>query len=442
MIQKERIKNLNDKKFQNKKYIVYWMQQSQRTKYNHALEYAISISNKYRKPLIVYFGLTNHFPNANIRHYKFMLKGLEEVKKSLKDQVIRFLLRQISPDIGAIALSKDACMMIVDRGYLKIQRKWRKKVSDVIECPLIQIESDVIVPVETASNKEEYAAFTIRDKINKNLDKYLIPVKKEKYRQSFFEKYIDSVDIKDISENKIDKSVKPVNTFVGGTSQAIKHLDLFLKEKIDSYHEKRNNPNLNFVSNLSPYLHFGQISSLHIAMSILNNKSPGNKSFLEELIVRRELSINYVYYNSMYDQFDGLPEWSKKTLKKHKKDKREYAYSLNDLEKAETHDPYWNSAQKQMIKEGKMHGYMRMYWGKKIIEWSKTPEDAFSFAIYLNNKYELDGRDANGYTGVAWCFGKHDRPWAERPIFGNVRYMNANGLKRKFNIEEYTKKYS
>ena len=190
---------------------------------------------------------------------------------------------------------------------------------------------------------------------------------------------------------------------------------------------------------MSPYLHFGQISPLFIALKASETKSPGTEAFLEELIVRRELSMNFVFYNEKYDSLEAIPEWAKKTLGSHKKDKRQYTNTLEELESAKTHDPYWNAAQKEMVVRGKMHGYMRMYWGKKIIEWSKTPEEAFLIALYLNNKYELDGRDPNGFTGVAWCFGKHDRPWGERPIFGNVRYMNDKGLKRKFDTDGYVK---
>lgn len=442
MIQKERIKYLNNKKLQNNKYIVYWMQQSQRTSYNNALEYAISESNKYEKPLVVYFGLTNNFPDANIRHYKFMLEGLKEVKKSLEERGISFILKQITPELGAVDISKKACEVIVDRGYLKIQRKWRKNAAEKIKCKFVQIESDVVVPIEIASNKEEYAASTIRYKINEKKNQYLKAIKAEKYNQRFVEDDFGSIDIKDVSKDKIDESVKPVESFIGGTSQATKHLNLFLKEKINDYQIKRNDPNLDFISNMSPYLHFGQISALYIALSVLKNKSLGNETFLDELIVRRELSMNFVYYNLKYDFFESLPSWAKISLKKHEKDKRMYIYSLEEFDKAETHDPYWNAAQKQMINTGKMHGYMRMYWGKKIIEWTKKPDDAFNISIHLNNKYELDGRDPNGYTGVAWCFGKHDRPWKKRPIFGNIRYMNSNGLKRKFDIESYSKKYN
>jgi deoxyribodipyrimidine photo-lyase len=191
---------------------------------------------------------------------------------------------------------------------------------------------------------------------------------------------------------------------------------------------------------MSPWLHFGQISPLVIALKVMKTQSPGKEAYLEELIIRRELAMNYTYYNPFYDSFEGLNDWAKKTLKEHEKDKRPYRYSIDELEQAQTHDPYWNAAQEEMRITGKMHGYMRMYWGKKILEWMKSPEEAFSTALYLNNKYELDGRDPNGFAGIAWCFGKHDRPWFERPIFGKIRYMNANGLKRKFNAEAYVDK--
>ena len=218
-------------------------------------------------------------------------------------------------------------------------------------------------------------------------------------------------------------------------------LQYFIKNKLDRYPEDKNDPNLNCVSEMSPYLHFGQISPIFIALKIIESKSIGINSYLEELIVRRELSMNYVFYNKNYDSFYGLPNWSKHTLINHSKDKRDYVYSIEDLEKFDTHDPYWNACQKQMMKNGKMHGYMRMYWGKKIIEWTKDPINAYNNALYLNNKYELDGRDPNAFTGIAWCFGKHDRPWIERSIFGKIRYMNDKGLKRKFDIDKFVNSY-
>ena len=241
---------------------------------------------------------------------------------------------------------------------------------------------------------------------------------------------------------KIDETVSLSNQFRGGTNVALSILKEFIKKHLSKYPQGKNDPTKNHISNLSPYLHFGQISPLTVTLRLQQIKNPGIDSFLEELIIRRELSINFVYYNKDYDSFQSIPTWCKNTLSDHRHDKREHVYNLEEFEYAQTHDPYWNAAQKQMVTTGKMHGYMRMYWGKKIIEWTSSPEEAYTIALKLNNKYELDGRDPNGFAGVAWCFGKHDRPWIERSIFGKIRYMNAKGLKRKFDIDLYAKQYN
>ncbi len=444
MIQKERIKILNQKSFQKGAYFLYWMQAAQRAEYNHALEYAIIQANELRQPLIVFFGITDHFPEAKERHYFFMLEGLREVKRDLQDRDIQMVIWHKSPELGVIQISQNASLVVIDRGYLRIQRKWREEAALRMNCPLIQIETEVIVPVEETSHKEEYSAATLRPKIKKKLPHFLVPLKQRKPAISSLSMDFSSFDLTDIegaiAKLSIDRSVKKTPYFHGGTKEAKKHLQVFLKKKIDHFAQLRNDPTVDYLSHLSPYLHFGQISPLYIALKVLEKDSPGQESFLEELIIRREISMNFVFYNHQYDSFGGLPEWAKKTLKEHQKDKRPYLYSLEELEAAATHDPYWNAAQKEMVLTGKMHGYMRMYWGKKILEWSKSPADAFHHALYLNNKYELDGRDPNSFAGVGWCFGKHDRPWAERRIFGKVRYMNEKGLERKFNIKDYVEK--
>jgi deoxyribodipyrimidine photo-lyase len=443
MIQKERMKALNQRRVQKGKYVLYWMQASQRTDCNHALEFAILKANELRQPLIVFFGITDQFPEAKERHYAFMLEGLKEVKDALKKRGIQMVILHQSPEVGAVQLATRASLAVVDRGYLRIQRVWREDASKRMECPLFQVESDVIVPVEGTSIKEEYAAATIRSKIKRKLDAFLVPLKEHEPMMESFSLDFDSFDIDDlekaISKLRIDRSVKRVNSFHGGTKEAKSHLEVFLEDKLDRFAELRNDPNLDYLSHMSPYLHFGHISPLYIALQVSKTGSPGIEAFLEELIIRRELSMNFVFYNKKYDSFEAIPGWAKKTLKAHQKDKRPYLYSLKELEGAKTHDPYWNAAQKEMLHRGKMHGYMRMYWGKKILEWTRTAEEAFRNALYLNNKYELDGRDPNGFTGVAWCFGKHDRPWGKRPIFGNVRYMNDKGLKRKFDADGYVK---
>jgi deoxyribodipyrimidine photo-lyase len=441
MVQKERVKALNKKEMKKGVYVLYWMQASQRSEYNHALEYAIIKANELRQPVLVFFGITDHFPEANERHYTFMLEGLREVKRSLEKRGIRMVILHQSPELGAVRLAKKASLAVVDRGYLKIQKQWRNEAANQIDCPLIQVESDVIVPVEEASPKEEYAAATIRSKIHKKLNHFLVPLKQTDPIIDSLSLDFDFFDIEEagkaVSKLRIDRSVKKADSFHGGMKEALKHLEIFLEGKLDRFPELRNDPTLDYLSHMSPYLHFGQISPLLIALEVKKTKSPGIEAYLEELIVRRELSMNFVFYNEKYDSYEVIPEWARKSLGSHQKDKRQYLYSLEELEQAKTHDPYWNAAQKEMVIRAKMHGYMRMYWGKKILEWSKTPEEAFQIALYLNNKYELDGRDPNGFTGVAWCFGKHDRPWGERPIFGNVRYMNDKGLKRKFDADQY-----
>jgi deoxyribodipyrimidine photo-lyase len=443
MIQKERVKALNSRDLRKGKFVLYWMQAAQRTEYNHALEYAISRANELHEPLIVFFGITDQFPEANERHYYFMLEGLREVRRFLKERGILMAVQHVSPELGAVQIARDASLAVTDRGYLRIQKAWRNYAAASMECPLFEVETDVIVPVEETSPKEEYAAATIRPKIHKKLPRFLVPLRQTDpfLKSTGFE--FPSFDIDDPgkanSRLRIDRSVKRVSSFHGGTTEARKKLDLFLETTIDDFPEGRNDPTRDNLSNISPYLHFGQLSPLYVALRVAATESHGQEAYLEELIVRRELSMNFVHYNSRYDSFEGLPEWARKTLKKHQKDRRRPLYTEEELETAVTHDPYWNAAQKEMTLKGKMHGYMRMYWGKKILEWTETPEEALRVALYLNNKYELDGRDPNGFAGVAWCLGKHDRPWKEREIFGTVRYMNANGLKRKFDADAYVK---
>ena len=444
MIQKERLKVLNNKPVARKKYVMYWMQQAQRSEYNHALEYAIDQANKLNKPVIVFFGITDNFPDANERHYYFMLEGLKETARNLATRGIQMVVRHGSPEITATKLARDACLVVTDRGYLKIQRQWRAYVADNAPCMVAQVETDVVVPIEVVSMKEEYAAATIRSKIQKHLDYFLIPVRripvKNRSLHIKFKKFAIDDTNRAIRLLKIDRSVARVDQYHGGTRLAKKLLKDFIRNKLDHFSDERNDPSKKMLSSMSPYLHFGQISPLYIALQVATSKSRGKDAYLEELIVRRELSMNYVFYNPYYDTFKGLPDWARKTLSQHQGDHRQHTYTLKQLENAHTHDEYWNAAQEEMMFSGKIHGYMRMYWGKKIIEWTHKPEQAFKIAIYLNNKYELDGRDPNGYAGVAWCFGKHDRPWPERKVFGKVRYMNAAGLKRKFHIQAYVER--
>ena len=370
-----------------------------------------------------------------------MLEGLREIETSLGRRGIRFVVWRKTPENGAIDLSRDATLVITDRGYLRIQRAWRSHVADKIDAPLVQVESDVVVPIESASLKEEYSAATLRPRLERVLQSFLIPLRKRRVRTRLLDydaEFFDVTDVeKAVSRLHVDRSVKQVAGIHGGTQEAKRHLNIFISEKLKHYEQLKNDPTQDVLSNLSPYLHFGQISPLYVALSVLNSNCSGKGAFLEELIVRRELSMNFVFYNPNYHSYISIPRWAKETLAQHKNDKREYAYTFDEFEKAKTHDSFWNAAQLEMVHTGKMHGYMRMYWGKKILEWTETPEEAYRIAVQLKNKYELDGRDPNGFAGVAWCFGKHDRPWPERRVLGKVRYMNANGLRRKFDAQRY-----
>ncbi|MGB4589960.1 MAG: deoxyribodipyrimidine photo-lyase [Clostridiaceae bacterium] len=446
MIQSERVKMLNQEEIQNKPYVIYWMQSSQRTQYNHALEFAVDYANLLEKPLIVYFGLTEKFPEANRRHLRFMIEGLLEVKENLKRRGIRFIVMHCSPEVGAIKLAKEAALLVTDRGYLRIEKSWRRALADNAHCKVFQVESNVLVPVEVASMKEEYSAATIRRKIEKRMEEFALPLMERtlNYPSTHLEMQENEILFEDarkiLQALDLTDEVSEVKSFVGGAKEANKHFEDFLLNKLKHYAKYRNEPSMDYTSNLSPYLHFGQVSPLELYLRLPEGFDENKRVFIDELIVRRELAINFVEYQKHYDSYDSISSFAKVTLEKHRDDIRPWHYTLEQLEKGLTHDPYWNAAEMEMLATGKMNGYMRMYWGKKIIEWTETPESAYEIALYLNNKYNIDGRDPSGFAGVAWCFGKHDRPWKEREVFGTVRYMNDKGLKRKFDMEAYLEK--
>ncbi len=450
MIHTDRVQFLNDAAPRSGTYILYWMQHAQRAMYNHALEYAIREANARRMPVVAVFGLTTNFPEATQRAYAFMLEGLRETQQTLRERGIRLLVLRRPPVESVGMLAAEAALVVTDRGYLRIERAWRDAAARSLATRLVQVESDVVVPIETVSDKEEYAAYTLRHKLERHLDAFLIPLEATPVARASldldFEDQIENAaaDLSDIGDLLAhigaDARAERVTSFRGGPSRARQRLAAFIAHKLAHYAEQRNEPSEDYLSHLSPYLHFGQISPLYIALQIWdarNGESESRDAFLEELIVRRELSMNFCHYNPDYDTLDCLPDWARETLAEHANEPRTYIYDLAALEEARTHDPYWNAAQLEMVRTGKMHGYMRMYWGKKILEWTPNPTEAWRIALTLNNRYELDGRDPNGYAGVAWCFGKHDRAWKERAIYGKVRYMSAGGLERKFDIEAY-----
>ena len=427
--------------------VIYWMSRDQRVHDNWALLFAQQLAIEKKLPLAVIFNLVPDFLEATIRQYGFMLKGLKELAHELELYNIPFFLTTGKPEeeIPKFIKKNNASVLVSDFDPLRIKRIWKRDVAKKIQIPFYEVDAHNIVPCLHVSDKLEFAAYTIRPKINKALIEFMDefpPLKKMKKN----ELASDKIDWEKINKSlKIDFAVKEVDWIKPGEKAASKCLNYFLENKFEDYHQLRNDPTKDGQSNLSPYLHFGQISAQRIALETqrFNGNKESEKSFLEELIVRRELSDNFCYFNPKYDSFEGFHDWAKTSLNEHRKDEREFVYSLEEFEHAKTHEDLWNAAQTELLKTGKLHGYMRMYWAKKILEWSKSPEEALKIAIFLNDKYELDGRDPNGYTGCAWSIGGvHDRPWFERPVYGKIRYMNRNGAKNKFDIDAFISKYS
>ncbi len=427
--------------------IVYWMSRDQRVHDNWALLFAQQVALEKEKTLVVMFNLVPAFLEATIRQYGFMLKGLREVESELSKYNIPFFITSGKPEeeIPKFIKNINASILVSDFDSLKIKRIWKRDVAKQISIPFYEVDAHNIVPCLHISDKIEFAAYTIRPKIHKALIEFMDEFPSLK-KMSKSEISSDKTDWDKIQKSlKINFDVKEVTWIKPGETAALKSFKNFLNNKLDQYNEFRNDPTKDGQSNLSPNLHFGQISAQRIALDteMFDGNSESKKSFLEELIVRRELSDNFCYFNKNYDSFEGFHDWAKTSLNDHRKDEREFVYTSKQFEEAKTHEDLWNAAQTEMITTGKMHGYMRMYWAKKILEWSKSPEEALKIAIYLNDKYELDGRDPNGYTGIAWSIGGiHDRPWFERAVYGKIRYMNRNGAAKKFDIKTFIKKYN
>jgi deoxyribodipyrimidine photo-lyase len=439
MMIKKRVRKLNELAVGKKGPVVYWMSRDQRVGCNWALLVAQELAYTYRKPHCVVFCLVPGFLGATIRQYRFMIEGLKGVEQELHERNIPFHLVRGKPEEEIPRFSEEigASMLVSDFDPLRIKRGWKDEVLKKTKVPFYEVDAHNIVPCWIASPKQEFAAYTIRSKIRKLLPQFMTGFPRLKKQAGAVE--IPDNDWESAEKSLIvDFSVPELKWIRPGEKQAQKMLKKFIEKKLSRYPDDRNDPTKEAVSDLSPYFHFGQLSAQRVALEVRKSGIKGMKDFLEELIIRRELSDNFCFYNPHYDHFNGFPDWAKKTLDEHRKDSRDYLYTLKQFESGQTHDELWNAAQMEMVKKGKMHGYMRMYWAKKILEWTKSPEDAQKVAIFLNDKYELDGRDPNGYVGIAWSIGGvHDRAWGQRPIFGKVRYMSYNGCRSKFNVAKY-----
>lgn len=446
-----RIIRLNDRPTdENGRCVIYWMQRSQRAFDNIALKFAVDRANHLHKPLLVYFGLSDRYPMASARAFAFMLEGLKETSAVLSERRIGFAMRREEPreGVGRAASEFEACCVVVDEDYLNMGRKWRDQAARKLDVTMYQVDAETVVPARYM-DKEEWGAYTMRPKVTKALGDYFVEIPESEVTTPWSSDTGEGIDMSVIDPLEltgsldVDRDVAPTPLFSGGITAARRRLQDFINNDLARYATERNEIGVSVSSDLSPYLHFGQISSLRAALTVESSDAPHEciDAFLEQLIVRRELAINFCLYNPDYASLDAAADWAKATLDAHRSDDRPELLSIEEIEAARTYEDLWNAAQVELTRYGKIHPYMRMVWAKKLLEWSATPEEALSRAIYLNDKYALDGRDPNGYANIAWCiYGKHDRPFAERPIFGKIRYMSIDATKRKARWKDYVRR--
>jgi deoxyribodipyrimidine photo-lyase len=428
--------------------VVYWMQRAQRASDNPALDMAIALGNLLHKPVVVFFGLNPFITGATHRHYRFLAEGLADVADGVRRRRVGFVLRthphhRLLPFLDEVR----PAILVGDENPLRQTEAWRETVASRVRVPFWTVDADVVVPsalIET----QQYAARTIRPRIHKRLDEFLVPSSEPVATVAWSPARPLATETPGaalLDGLPIDRRVGPVDTLRGGTTEARGHLRRFIAARLQAYDTARNHPELEGTSQLSPYLHFGHIGPREVALAVRDSGgAPASvAAFLEQLIVRRELAVNFVRYNRAYDTLAGCEGWARQTLRRHQPDPRPHLYGPEQFEAAATHDPLWNAAQRQMVTTGWMHGYVRMYWAKKILEWSATPEEAFATAVALNDRYELDGRDPNGYTNIAWAIGgKHDRPWPSRPVYGTVRSMSFASTSKKFDANRYIERWT
>lgn len=452
----QRIRKLNDKPvLQDKTCVLYVMSRDMRIRDNFALQVAQEEALRLKAPMAVVFVLYPHSGQRAREHYEFMLAGLREVELELAKKNIPFMMLFGKGDErhGGLLHHLKPQALIFDFSPLRGPQKLHYAIAQKADCAVFEVDTHNIVPVWTASDHQEIAARTLRPKLKRLLSDYL---EEAKPLQKHPHGWPGTVKTMDELQNHIDatlEGVRPngtdISRFKPGEKAGQKAMKDFVSERLQGYAERRNDPALEGQSELNPYLHYGQLSSAAAVRAVM--EAAGSDSglqadvdaFIEEITVRKELSDNFCFYNQDYDKLRAAPEWARNVLDKHKHDDREFVYTRQQFEAAETHDQAWNAAQRQLTKSGKMHGYMRMYWAKKILEWSNTPQAALETLLYLNDFYHIDGGDPNGYVGILWSIaGLHDRPWGERPVYGTVRCMVYNGLKRKFDVKAYERMWA
>ena len=429
--------------------VVYWMQQSARARENPALEYAVQQANRLGVPLLTVFCVVADYPDASVRHYRFLLEGLGEVSDALARRNIQFSAVVGAPDAVFGRLAERIRLLVVDRGYLAIQRRWRHEVCEVLDSPVVEVEGDAVVPVDLASETAETAARTIRPRIHAELDRFVVDLTTTALDHHLGPaddptRPLDRLDLDDLDAaiGRLDLCSEPgaVSGWPGGYRAARRRLDDFLDGVLGDYRQLRTRYDLAASSSmLSPHLHFGQISPVEITRRARAADAPSEEieAFVEELVVRRELAINFVVNNPDHDRFAGLPDWARATLDEHRHDEREVVLTASELEAGRSPDELWNTIMAEIRERGWVHNQLRMYWGKQIVRWTNTPGHAFRTLLDLNNRYFLDGRDPNSYANVAWCFGQHDQGFQEREVIGKTRPFTDQALRRKGDLEAW-----
>ncbi|HXZ44665.1 MAG TPA: deoxyribodipyrimidine photo-lyase [archaeon] len=447
-----RITLLNDRSERSgADFVLYWIQMYHRAEQNWALTTAIEAANRLALPLVAYHGLGYTYPHASDRIHRFILEGVSELVQRLASRGIRyhFYLRQCAEDPNDVLyrLARRAALIITDDFPAFIIPEQTRRAAMKVEVPMLVVDSNGIVPLAEIPG-EQYGAYTLRPKIRRLLPQHLKPVPESALKRDSLDVRLDVPETRVtletigplIAASSIDHAVGPSLVYHGGYREARARLNRFIAGPLKTYGQARNQPGRESTSRLSSYLHFGQIAVEEVALAVREATSilaADRDAFLEELIVRRELAYNFCRYNPNHRSLDALPTWAKETLQKHSSDARPHRYSFKEFEAARTHDYLWNAIQAELLTTGAMFGYYRMYWGKKIIEWSRTPAEAQETMIRLHEKYALDGRNPNTYSNILWCFGKHDRPWVERPVFGTVRYMSLAGMEAKTGVRAY-----
>ena len=468
---------------QDGQYVLYWMTAQRRTRFNFALQHAVDRAKQFKKPLVIFEPLRVRYRWASDRMHRFVIEGMRDNADALTKKTVTYF-PYVEPKPGAGTpllheLASRACTVVTDEYPCFFLPRMIKAVKDRIPARLELVDGNGVMPMRLPE-RTFTVAHSYRRWMQKNiLDVLLEQPKKDplgrtklppldKLPKSITSRW-QAADIENllcgdgISKIPIDHSVLPNLQIPGGSAEATKRLNRFVKKTITAYSDDRNHPDEHATTGLSPHMHFGHISASEIVTRVLEseswtpdqasvangknngfwNTSEQAEAFLDQVLTWREMGFNLAFREpDLYDKFESLPNWAQATLIEQTADERPSIYDLDQFERAETHDELWNAAQRELVQTGVMHNYMRMLWGKKILHWTRTPQQALKIMIHLNNKYALDGRDPNSYSGIFWVLGRYDRAWGpKRPIFGSVRYMTSDSARRKLRLKKYVARF-